>query len=98
LSDGAPYYRASCKILNLKHGLYSSEVRNLMERIIQLRIDKLFDNYIPYTKDECDKKHAENLLKSIIIIMLNETWINEKIKAEEFIEKTIPIIEVMKHA
>ena len=46
LTDGAPYYKASCKILNLKHGLYSSETRKLMDRIIQLRIDKLFDNYI----------------------------------------------------
>ena len=43
------------------------------------------------------KKHAENLLKSIMI-MINETWINRKVKAEKFIEKTIPIIEVMKHA
>jgi hypothetical protein len=37
------------------------------------------------------------LLKSIII-MLNETWINRRVKAKEFIENTIPIIEVMKHA
>ena len=59
---------------------YKAETRKLMERVIQLRIDKLFDNYIPCIKDECDEKHAENLLKSIIIIMINETWINEKIK------------------
>ena len=32
------------------------------------------------------------------MIMLNETWINGRVKAEEFIEKTLPIIEVMKHA
>jgi hypothetical protein len=70
LTDGAPYYKASCRILNLKHGLYSSEVRNLMERIVQLRIDKLFDNYIPCIKDKCDEEHAENLLKSIIIMLM----------------------------
>jgi len=53
-----------------------------MERIIQYVKDraKLFDNYIPCIKEECDEKHAENLLKSII--MLNKTWINGKIKAE----------------
>jgi len=39
----------------------------------------------------------KTFLKSIII-MLNETWINGRVKAEEFIEKTLPIIEVMKHA
>ena len=99
MTDGAPYYKASCKILNLKHGLYSSEIRNLMERIVQYVKDrtKLFDNYIPCIKEECDEEHAENLLKSIII-MLNETWINGRVKAKEFIEKTLPIIEVMKHA
>ena len=48
-------------------------------------------------KDKCDRKHAKTLPKSIII-MLNETWINSKVKAREFIEKTIPMIEVMKHA
>jgi len=48
LTDGAPYYRASCKILNLRHGVYSIEVRNLMERIIEYVKDrtKLFDNYM----------------------------------------------------
>ena len=98
LTDGAPYYRASCRILNLRHGVYSLEVRNLMERIIGYVKDrtKLFDNYIPCIKDECDEEHAKMLLKSIII-MMNE-WINRRVKAKEFIENTIPIIEVMKHA
>ena len=66
LTDGAPYYRASCRILNLRHGVYSIEVRNLMERIIQYVKDrtKLFDNYIPCIKDECDEKHAEMLLNN----------------------------------
>ena len=36
------------------------------------------------------------ILKSIII-MLNKTWINRRVKAKEFIDNTIPIIEVIKH-
>ena len=58
LTDGAPYYRASCRILNLIHGVYSLEIRNLIERIIQLRIGL---NYSITTciKDECDEEHAE---------------------------------------
>jgi hypothetical protein len=54
-----------------------------MERIIQYVKDrtKLFDNYIPCIKDECDGEHAEMLLKSIMI-MLNETWINRRVKAK----------------
>ena len=90
LTDGAPYCKASCRILNLRHGVTGSEIRNLMKRIIQLRT-KLFDNYIPCIKDKCDEKYAGILLKSIMI-MLNETWINGKVKAEEFIDKTIPMI------
>ena len=35
-----------------------------------LRIDKLFDNYIPCIKDGCDEKHEENLLKSIMIMLM----------------------------
>ena len=37
------------------------------------------------------------ILKSIMI-MLNETWINRRVKAKEFIENTIPMIKVIKHA
>jgi len=66
LTDGAPYYRASCKILNLRHGLYSIEVRNLMERIIEYVKDRtrLFDNYIPCIKDECDEEHADSKINN----------------------------------
>jgi hypothetical protein len=83
LADGSPYYKASCRILNLRHGLYSLEIRNLMERIIEYVKDKtkLFDNYIPCINDGCDEEHAEMLLKSIMI-MMNETWINRRVKAK----------------
>jgi len=62
-----------------------------------LRIELSYSITTYHIKDGCYGKREENLLKSIII-MLNETWINRKAKAEEFIEKTLPIIEVMKHA
>ena len=62
-----------------------------------LRIELSYSITTYHIKDGCDEEHAENLLKSIII-MLNETWINGRVKAKEFIEKTLPIIEVMKHA
>jgi len=62
LTDGAPYYKASCRILNLRHGVYSLEIRNLMERIIQLRIDSY--SITTCIKDECDEEHAENLLNN----------------------------------
>ena len=54
-----------------------------MERIIQYIKDRtrLFDNYIPCMKDKCDNEHASILMKSTAYI-LNETWINRKIKAK----------------
>jgi len=70
LTDGTPYYKASCRILNLKHGLYSLEIRKLMEGIVQLGIDRLFDNYIPCIKNRCDEEHEENLIKSIMIMLM----------------------------
>jgi len=66
LTDGAPYYKTSCRILNLRHGVYSLEVRNLMERIIQYVKDrtKLFNNYIPCIKDECYEEHADSKINN----------------------------------
>jgi hypothetical protein len=58
-----------------------------------LRIDGY--SITTWVKNECDEEHTENLLKSI---MINETWINRRVKAKEFIDSTIPTIEVMKHA
>ena len=51
---------------------YKAETRKLMERVIQYVKDrtKLFDNYIPCIKDKCDGEHAENLLKSIMIMLM----------------------------
>jgi len=41
---------------------------------------------MPYNRGKCDREHAEILLKSIIVI-LNETWINKDVKANQFIKK-----------
>ncbi|MEM2709681.1 MAG: hypothetical protein QW534_08555, partial [Candidatus Methanomethylicia archaeon] len=51
--------------------LYSLEVKNLMEGIIQYVKDrtKLFDNYIPCMKDRCDSEHVLMLMKSIAYIL-----------------------------
>jgi len=80
LTDGAPYYRASCKILNLRHGVYSLEVRNLMERIIKLRIELNY-SITTYHALRMNAMRNMQILKSIII-MINETWINRRVKAK----------------
>ena len=39
LTDGAPHYKASCRILNLSMD-YKAETRKLMERVIQYVKDR----------------------------------------------------------
>jgi putative transposase len=53
LTDGAQYYRAACKFLNLDHYVYDSRLRNLMERIVQYVEDRIedFDDYIPCRRE-----------------------------------------------
>ena len=47
MTDGAHYYRAACRMLNLRHYVYDSRARNLMERIVQHVKDRMgsFDTY-----------------------------------------------------
>jgi len=47
LTDGVQYYRAACRMLNLRHYVYDSRARNLMERIVQHVKDRMgsFDTY-----------------------------------------------------
>lgn len=61
------YYRETYRILNLKHEVYSLEIRNLIRQVIQYVKDRtrLFDN-----------------VSMKLIVWLNGTLINEKIKWE----------------
>jgi hypothetical protein len=67
-----------------------------MERIIELRIE-LGYSITTYHALRMNAMRSMQILKSIMI-MLNETWINRRVKAKEFIENTIPMIKVIKHA
>jgi len=99
LTDGAQYYRAACKFLNLDHDVYDSRLRNLMERIIQYVKDRTrdFDDYIPCRRKKCDKRHAQMLLGSIGY-MINEVYLNKHFNLKGFLEKTVSAIEAIKNA
>ena len=99
LTDGAQYYRAACRMLNLRHYVYDLRARNLMERIVQYVKDRMgnFDDYIPCGKVGCDRRHAEMLLSSIGF-MVNEVWLSKCINVKEFIEKALPMIEAIRNA
>jgi hypothetical protein len=57
-----PYYRTSCRILNLIHGIYSLKIRDLMERNIVK--DKLNYSITTCIKDECDGEHADSKISN----------------------------------
>jgi putative transposase len=99
LTDGAQYYRAACKFLNLDHDVYGLKARNLMERIIQYVKDRTedFDDYIPCRRKRCDKMHAQMLLSSIAF-MINEVYLSKGFDFKEFLEKTVSAIEAIKNA
>jgi len=63
----------------LKAWIIKFEFRDLMERIIKLRIDSY--SITTYHALRMNAMKNMQILKSIII-MLNETWINRRVKAK----------------
>ena len=58
-TDGARWYKDACKWLRLKHQVYGTELKNVMERFIQ-KIkyrSKCFDDHFPCRSDNCNRQH-----------------------------------------
>jgi putative transposase len=70
-TDGALWYNTACRWLRLKHQVYGTELKNIMERFIQHIKDRTecFDDHFPCRKDNCDKQHVWNWLKLFIIYL-----------------------------
>jgi putative transposase len=70
-TDGAHWYNNACKWLRLKHILYETPLKNLMERFIQQIKDRTecFDDHFPCNKEECARKHVSNWLKMFILYL-----------------------------
>jgi putative transposase len=70
MSSEKPYNNA-CKWLRLKHILYETPLKNLMERFIQQIKDRTecFDDHFPCNKEECARKHVSNWLKMFILYL-----------------------------
>jgi putative transposase len=73
LTDGVRWYnKDACKWLRLKHKVYGTELKNLMERFIQHIKDRTecFDDNFPCMKDDdCDRQHVWNWLKLFILYL-----------------------------
>ena len=70
-TDGAHWYSDACRWLRLKHQVYGTELKNIMERFIQQIKDRTecFDDHFPCRKEKCNRQHVWNWLKSFIIYL-----------------------------
>ncbi|SRR5579883_1493267 len=64
-TDGAPWYVDACKWLRMRHRVYGTPLKNLMERFIQNIKDRTecFDDHFPCRKVDCNRRHVWNWLK-----------------------------------
>src|SRR6185437_10371926 len=63
-SDGGTWYPQACIFLNLRHHLYSSFEKSIIERTMQYikyRTEN-FDDYFPYRKKNCKLNHVNKWL------------------------------------
>jgi putative transposase len=55
----------------LKHHVYDTRLKNLMERLVQQIKDRTecFDDHFPCTKQNCNRQHVWNWLKLFILYL-----------------------------
>ena len=85
-TDGAQWYIDACKWLRLKHIVYGTELKNIMERFIQQIKDRTecFDDHFPCVKDGCNMQHVWNWLRMFLLYLHMET---DRIKFTNFLIK-----------
>jgi hypothetical protein len=61
----------ACKWLRLKHIIYGTELKNIIERFIQQIKDRTecFDDHFPCRIKKCDRQHVRNWLKMFILFL-----------------------------
>jgi putative transposase len=70
-TDGARWYNDACKWLRLKHYVYDTGLKNLMERFVQQIKDRTecFDDHFPCRKQNCNRQHVWNWLKLFVLYL-----------------------------
>ena len=70
--DGSYWYKDACRWLRLKHIVYGTELKNIMERFIQHIKDRTeyFDDNFPCKSHGCDRKQICNWLRCISCIYI----------------------------
>ena len=74
-TDGAYWYNDACKWLRLKHVIYGTDLKNIMERFIQQIKDRTecFDDNVPCKIIECERKHVNNWLRLFLLYLYMKT-------------------------
>src|SRR5690606_24281361 len=64
-------HNEACRWLRLRHYVYGTELKNLMERFIQQVKDRTecFDDHFPCRKVDCNRKHVWNWLKLFLLYL-----------------------------
>ena len=84
-TDGARWYKAACKWLRLKHQVYSTELKNVMEIFIQKikdRTECFIDDHFPCRSESCNRQHVTNWIKMFILYLHMKT---DRIKLMKFL-------------
>jgi putative transposase len=71
-TDGDYWYNDACKWLRLKHVIYGTDLKNIMERFIQPQIKdrtECFDDNFPCKIIECERKHVNNWLRLFLLYL-----------------------------
>ena len=83
-TDGARWYMDACKWLRLKHQVYATELKNIMERFIQKIKDRTecFDDHFPCRSESCNRQHVTNWIKMFVLYLHMKT---DRIKLMKFL-------------
>ena len=68
-TDGGTWYDEACNVLRLKHYLYSSFEKSLMERVNPYFKDRIegFDDYYPCIRNGCTLFHVYNWIHFLFL-------------------------------
>jgi hypothetical protein len=88
-TDSARWYtdKDACKWLRLKHQVYSTDLKNIMERFIQKikdRTECFIDDHFPCRSESCNRQHITNWIKMFILYLHMKT---DRIKLMKFLKE-----------
>ena len=83
-TDSAHWYNDACRWLRLKHVIYGTELKNIMERFIQQIKDRTecFDDNFPCRTHKCNRQHVDNWIRLYLLYLHMKT---DRVKFIDFV-------------